>query len=622
MFSNNVRRCVRSERWPGFKPMGRGSSRPLRRWLFGRLFLLAATALAVSLVVNAGGNFWGPPFPFREGEIYPRAILARLDFRSLDDHEYPQGSVLVPAGQPITEKQLALLRAEHLAYLRTLTLHDHLRHWLGVFLITAAVTALLAVCTWRYCPAFAYETRKLVLVCASVVLGAGLGVLFGQAPWYAAVLPLVMLAMILSLAIPQGLAFLVVVSLALMVTLANGATLERQFVVLASGLITCVLMLRRVRTRSQLVIVSFWAGIVFAAMTVAVGLLTEQTWTLMAWDAARRFFYSLLAGLCLTGLLPFVEKLFGVVTDISLLELADLSHPLLQELLRRAPGTYTHSMTVATLAEAAAERIGANPLLCRVGSCFHDIGKMLKPHYFVENQTGENRHLGLAPAMSALIIISHVKDGVALGQQYRLPRPILDMIEQHHGTTLVEYFYRQALRQCLESGRSSKPLPSEEQAETVQNLPMSLANTASDGQNSAVSPTISETGTIAMTATQQPPEHQRTGSSPDSRHVAGSLEANFRYPGPKPQTREAGIVMLADAVEGAARALAEPSPGSLQKLVHEIVLKRLLDGQFDDSGLTLTELRQIEDSLTKSLIALYHARVKYPEAKPQKFRLT
>ena len=579
--------------------------------------MLAVTALAVSLVVNAGGNFWGPPFCFREGEIYPRAILARLDFRSLDDHEYAQGSVLVPAGQPITEKQLALLRAEHLAYLRTLTLHEHLRHWLGVFLITAAVTALLAVCTWRYCPTFVYETRKLVLVCASVVLGAGLGVLFAQAPWYAAVLPLVMLAMILSLAIPQGLAFLVVVSLALMVTLANGATLERQFVVLASGLITCVLMLRRVRTRSQLVIVSFWAGIVFAAMTIAVGLLTEQTWTLMAWDAARRFFYSLLAGLCLTGLLPFVEKLFGVVTDISLLELADVSHPLLQELLRRAPGTYTHSMTVATLAEAAAERIGANPLLCRVGSCFHDIGKMLKPHYFVENQTGENRHLGLAPAMSALIIISHVKDGVALGQQYRLPRPILDVIEQHHGTTLVEYFYRQALRQCLEPGRSPPPAAFEERVETVQNSPLSLANIASNGQNSSESPTISESSTTATSATQQPSEHQQAIGSPDARHVAVSLEANFRYPGPKPRTREAAIVMLADAVEGAARALAEPSPGSLQKLVHEIVLKRLLDGQFDDSGLTLTELRQIEDSLTKSLIALYHARVKYPEAKPQ-----
>jgi putative nucleotidyltransferase with HDIG domain len=207
-------------------------------------------------------------------------------------------------------------------------------------------------------------------------------------------------------------------------------------------------------------------------------------------------------------------------------------------------------MTVATLAEAAAETIGANPLLARVGAYFHDIGKMLKPHYFVENQGGENRHEGLAPAMSTLIIIGHVKDGVELGRQHKLPRPIIDFIQQHHGTTLVEYFYREALR-ILEPG-------------------------------------------------QQP---------------NGELEASFRYPGPKPQTREIGVVMLSDAVESASRALSDPTPSSLKKLVHDLLFKRLLDGQFDESGLTLTELRTVEDSLCKSLIALYHARVKYPEAK-------
>ena len=162
-----------------------------------------------------------------------------------------------------------------------------------------------------------------------------------------------------------------------------------------------------------------------------------------------------LAGFLVSGLLPLVERCFAIVTDVSLLELADGSHPLLQELVRRAPGTYTHSMTVATLAEPAAEAIGANPLLARVGSYFHDIGKMLKPHYFIENQTGENRHDALEPALSTLIIIGHVKDGVALAEQYRLPRPIIDFIQQHHGTTLVEYFYREALRQ--QEGQGNVP---------------------------------------------------------------------------------------------------------------------------------------------------------------------
>src|SRR5207237_2824403 len=188
------------------------------------------------------------------------------------------------------------------------------------------------------------------------------------------------------------------------------------------------------------------AGLAYLAMTVATGLLSGQTWRLIGWNAGFHFGWAILAGCILSGCLPIVERCFGIVTDISLLELADGSHPLLQELVRRAPGTYTHSITVATLAEAAAEAIGANPLLVRVGSDFHDVGKMLKPQYFIENQSGDNRHDDLEPALSTLVIIGHVKDGIALGQQYRLPGPIIDFIAQHHGTTLVEYFYREAMR--------------------------------------------------------------------------------------------------------------------------------------------------------------------------------
>jgi putative nucleotidyltransferase with HDIG domain len=257
----------------------------------------------------------------------------------------------------------------------------------------------------------------------------------------------------------------------------------------------------------------------------------------------------------LTGLLPIVERCFSCITDVSLLELADGSHPLLQELVRRAPGTYTHSMTVATLAEASAEAIGANPLLVRVGSYFHDIGKMLKPQYFIENQTGENRHDSLEPALSTLVIIGHVKDGIALAQQYHLPRPIVEFIAQHHGTTLVEYFYREAMR-----------------------ISRAEAQARHEGQ------------------------------------AAADLESCFRYPGPKPQSREQGVLMLADAVESTSRSLANPTPSSLRKLVHDLLMKRLLDGQFEQSGLTLTELHVIEETLCKSLIALFHARIKYPEA--------
>ena len=285
-------------------------------------------------------------------------------------------------------------------------------------------------------------------------------------------------------------------------------------------------------------------------MTVATGLLDGQTAKFVAADAGRHLLWCLLAGFILCGALPAIERMFGVVTDVSLVELANSAHPLLQDLIRRAPGTYTHSMTVATLAEAAAEAVGANVLLARVpGSYFHDVGKMLKPHLFHrESKRARRPRPKLEPAAE------HA--GYHRPRQGRnRPRrnstglpddPISDLIRQHHGTTLVEYFYREAVRLC-------------------------------------------------------------DGCSPPG------FEATFRYPGPKPQSREAGILMLADAVESSSRALSTPTPGSLSKLVRDLLMKRLLDGQFEESGLTLTELRRIEEALCKSLIALFHARIKYPE---------
>jgi putative nucleotidyltransferase with HDIG domain len=208
-------------------------------------------------------------------------------------------------------------------------------------------------------------------------------------------------------------------------------------------------------------------------------------------------------------------------------------------------------MAVATIGETAADRIGANGLMVRVGAYYHDIGKMLKPQYFVENMTEgmPSRHAHLAPAMSTLIIIGHVKDGVDLARQHNLPQSLIDFIEQHHGTTLVEYFYREATK--------------------------------------------------------------RADQQPD--HKTDAEESSFRYPGPKPQTREAGVLMIADAVESASRTLIDPTPKRIEGLVEEITLKRLLDGQFDESSLTLSEIRMIEESLTKSLIGIYHGRIKYPE---------
>lgn len=579
MFSNWKRNISRLGPWKE-KRRARGQRSAwstLVSWAsLGRLLVIAVTTLAATWL----GYAWGLPFPYRTGEIYAYDLRVRVDFEIINHVElvnleptakpgdvllekaqfterpvvekYPRGMVLVPRGSPIQDRQLELLEEEHRAYQRSLEHGSHIRRGVALFLIFALLAGLLILYVARFQVGLARSLPTIAGVCLLVVFTLALGLVLSRPPWHATFIPLTMTAMLFTIAYNPQFALLMSVSLAVAMTVMLGQDFGSLLQTMG-GLAASVLLLQGVRTRTQLVKVGSGAGLAYLLMTIATGLLSGQTPALIFADGFRHFIWGALAGFLLTGLLPLVERCFGIITDISLLELADGSHPLLQELVRRAPGTYTHSMTVATLAESAAEAIAGNPLLTRVGCYFHDIGKILKPHYFIENQSGQNLHDSLEPALSTLVILGHVKDGVALGKQYHLPRPIIDFIAQHHGTTLVEYFYREALR---------------------------LHDCA--GQPSA------------------------------------ELEAVFRYPGPKPQTREAGILLLADAVESSSRSLTSYTPGSLRKLVHDLIMKRLLDGQFEESGLTLTELHVIEESLSKSLIALFHARVKYPDASPAK----
>jgi putative nucleotidyltransferase with HDIG domain len=254
-------------------------------------------------------------------------------------------------------------------------------------------------------------------------------------------------------------------------------------------------------------------------------------------------------GFVVLGILPFIEKSFRITTSMTLLELADASHPLLRRLSIEAPGTYNHSLQVATIAEHAAESIGANSLLCRVAAYYHDVGKINKADYFIENQSnGQNRHLNLSPSVSLLIIIGHVKDGIELAREYHLPTSIFPFIQQHHGTTLVQYFYHRA---C--------------------NLPQ---------QQSCDAPAISET--------------------------------QYRYPGPKPRSKESAILMISDAAESATRAMPEPNPARIEALVEDLIMKRLLDGQFDECDLTMRDLETIRRACVKILLGIYHGRIAYP----------
>jgi hypothetical protein len=263
----------------------------------------------------------------------------------------------------------------------------------------------------------------------------------------------------------------------------------------------------------------------------------------------------LMVGFVVLGLLPTIERTFRVVTALSLMELRDPSHPLLRRLQQRAPGTYSHSMNVATLAETAAQAIGGDGLLAYVGALYHDVGKMNRPEFFIENQTGVNRHDRLPPAMSTLMIVSHVPDGLQLAKEHNLPRPLHHFIEAHHGTTIVEYFFRRAVKQYDDTCAAGK-----------------------------------------------------------SRDASCPTEGEYRYPGPKPRTKEVACVMICDASESTARTMADPSAVKIEQMVRAIADKRLADGQFDECELTMAELTTIVSTVSKSLASIYHQRVAYPEA--------
>ncbi len=461
---------------------------------------------------------------------------------------FRRGDVLVEQGQTIGEEQLILLRLEHDAAVESLGFGDRVRRGGGILALVAALYVLTGYYVWRHEARFVGEPGRIAMICGLVVLALGAVRGLGMQTWDAELVPVAIASMIIAIAYNPNFALMVTFALSVLTCIALGTDIPH-FLVVMGGTAAGVLTLTEVRTRTKLIKVGATASVTYFLMTWATGFWQDRPIELIRSDSFWRAGWGLMTGFFLGGSLPFLEGALGIVTGISLLELGDNTHPLLQELVRRAPGTHNHSITVGAIAEAAAERVGADSLLVRIGAYFHDIGKMLKPHYFVENQVGSiNRHAKLAPAMSTLIIIGHVKDGVDLGRQHHLPEPIIDLIEQHHGTTLVEYFYYEANR--------------------------------------------------------------RNGNNPDAASVP---ESAFRYPGPKPQTKEAAILMVADAVESASRTLSDPAPARLEGLVSELIDKRLRDGQFDECGLTLREIAEIRDSLIKSLIGIYHGRVKYPE---------
>ena len=466
--------------------------------------------------------------------------------------KYKAGVLIKPAGE-VDERDLGVLQAEHMAYRGGLSLALLLRDAAGVIGAVAVLTSVLCWYILKYQPRIIANRARAIAI---VVLLIGMMLLAqlaasGTRPLYMfGIAPAILTAMILAIAYDPRFALGIAMLLATLTTLALNQDVVFLLIVLGGCTTSCAFT-GSVKTRGRLIEIGGISAMAMLAITMFSGVWAitgVQPFTYVLSDALYAAMAGLASGFVVLGILPFVEKAFRITTGMTLLEISDASHPLQRKMALETPGTYSHVLQVAALSEAAAEAIGADALLTRVGAIYHDIGKTKRPHYFCENQQStDNAHLALSPAVSFMIILEHLKDGVELAKEYNLPTSLHPFIQQHHGTTLVEFFYHEACKQ--------------------------------QGGNLAVE------------------------------------ESSFRYPGPKPRSREIAIVMLADACESATRAMSHTTPETIAKLVHSLVIKRLLDGQLSECELTMRELDIVQRTLTRTLQSIHHSRVAYPETK-------
>jgi putative nucleotidyltransferase with HDIG domain len=464
----------------------------------------------------------------REGEKITPAHLVKLETKATLQERYPQRGMAFGMAMIIG----ILLTLSYRVLLRSPTpFRGDSRSMLfnsSILLLIFLVVLLYKIVAEEVARGFPFFTVQALLFALPVPLGAMLVSVFQG--------------------MEVAVAFSMIISVLASIVLDGGVEL---FIYFFIGSLLAAYGVRYCRERMVLIKTGIKVGALNMAMAVSIQILWGNPYvTTGAISLTAGFLGGSLAGIIATGLLPLIEMLFGFNTDIKLLELSSLDQPILKDLMVKAPGTYHHSVVVSNMVEASAESIGANPLLAKVSAYYHDIGKIKKPLYFVENQQkGDNRHEKLAPSLSSLILIAHVKDGVELARQHKLGKEIIDIIKQHHGTSIISYFYQKAKEQAK----------------------------------------------------------MRDSKSP---HIK---EEDFRYPGPKPQTKEAGLVLLADEVEAASRTLVDPTPARIKGMVQKIINNVFADGQLNECELTLKDLNHIAESFTKTLSGIFHSRIEYPE---------
>jgi hypothetical protein len=478
----------------------------------------------------------------RYNMVYDREATERQQQEAMNAVEpvkITKNQILIEKGTTITSEHMELLKE------LGLLAQDRVSNFsfmLGTMLLVGILEGILFFSIYFYHRRLAFNNMYLSLLV--LIILSTLAISLGVKTISNYMIPLAAGSMLISILISPSVALIssFVMDIVIGVMLGNDFT---HSMVAFLGAVTGVFCTVKVAQRSDLTKAGGIISAVNFVLIFALGLLNNNS----LWDTMRQIPWGIVNGILSSvlaiGTLPFLESFFGITTSIKLLELSNPNQPLLRKLMIDAPGTYHHSIIVGNLAQAAAEAVGADPLLARVGANYHDIGKLKRPYFFIENQlTADNPHDKLNPSLSSLIITSHVKDGVEIAREYRLPLSIQDFIAQHHGTTLLSYFYKKA------------------------------------GENSG--------------------ENRLD-------------EAGFRYDGPKPQTREVAIVMLADSVEAAVRSMSRPTPGKIEGLIRQIIKDKLADGQLDESDLTLKDLDRIAAAFSRVLTGIFHTRIEYPE---------
>jgi len=450
-----------------------------------------------------------------------------------------KGQIIIRKGEVVTSEDIAILNALGLKNPKI-----NFSNIIGIIMITA-ICLLVVFLYLSYFYSDIYENvNKLILLGIISIFVVLLAKIASQASGY--LMPIASASMLIAISLNPNIAILLTVILSLLIGFIPGGGLNYILVSVISGIVA-IYSIRKATQRSSLT----RAGLIIAGVNIitisALGLINNEGYYLILQNNLWGVLNGFLAVILTIGILPFLENYFDITTSFKLMELSNPNQPLLKKVILEAPGTYHHSIVVGNLSETAAEEIEGNGLLARVGAIYHDIGKIKRPYFFTENQEAyKNIHDEMEPSLSALVIASHVKEGIELAKKNKLPKDIIDIIAQHHGTNLITYFFHRALKE--------------------------------------------------------------NGSANDA--VA---EENYRYSGPKPQTKEAGIILLADSLEAATRSLTNPTATRIKTLVKEIIQKNLENGQLEECDLTLKDLDKIGDSFSRILTGMFHSRVEYPD---------